>query len=261
MSQTWKFGGTDLSTFGAITLLDDSLDFVDRRGQDQVLPNRHGALYVEKYFSSRKIAFGMMISASSVTAMQTKLDDLRKLISPRREQTLEFTLDDATIRNAQASVNKALEIKQETILLARLVLEFTLANPLFRLSTVIADNTTTINANPKAMTVTNPGTVEERDPIITLTGPLSNTVITNATNGCVLTYTGTIAGGESVSIETNALGEYTALKDGVTNVIGNLSHSGSAALMVLESGANTLSIADDTHTTGTVKISFYAPFL
>lgn len=258
---TFSFGGTQLESLGKVTQINDYLDLPQTRGSNQVVPYRHGAIFVRKYYEERTLSFGIAIIETSAAALETKFATMRALFSPRTEQTLSITQEDANVITAQASVDKPMQVNRLSDRHARVVLEFTLADPFFRLSTVIADNTTTINANPKAMTVTNPGTVEERDPILTLTGPLSNTVITNATNGCVLTYAGTIAGGESVSIETNALGEYTALKNGVTNVISALSHSGSAALMVLEPGANTLSIADDTHTTGTVKISFYAPFL
>ena len=261
MSQTWKFGGTDLSTFGTITLLDDPMDLPDRRGSDITIPYQHGSIHTDKYYDSRTIAFGIAIRDSTISGMQTKFDNLRKLIAPKAQQTLEYTLDDATIRTAQAVVNKKMNVVHETILLARVVVEFYLARPFFRLNTAIADNTTVINANPKAMTVTNPGSVEECDPIIILTGPLANTVITNSTNGCVLTYAGTIASPRVVTIQTSAAGEYTATDDLGTNVIGNIGHSGAPSLMVINPGANALSIADDTHTTGTVKISFNAPFL
>jgi hypothetical protein len=141
------------------------------------------------------------------------------------------------------------------------VVEFVMPRPYFRLSTAIADNTTTINTSPKAMTVTNPGTIEERDPTITLTGPLLNTVITNSTVGISLTYTGTIASPRVVTISTNSYGEYVATNDLGTNVIGNVTHNGAAALMVLNPGDNTMSITDGTATTGTVKIAFNAPYL
>jgi hypothetical protein len=165
------------------------------------------------------------------------------------------------VRNAYATVNRPLEVQRVTNTFARIVVEFTLCQPFFRLSTAITDNTTTIDSDPKAMVVANPGTIEERDATIILTGPLANTVITNSTNGCTLTYTGTIASPRVVTISTASTGEYVATNDLGANVIGNVSHTGASALMVFNTGNNTLSIADDTHTTGTVQVTFNAPFL
>lgn len=256
---TWSFGGTTLVTYGKVTLIDDYLDLPQRRGNNQLIPFRHGTVYVPKYYDERRMVFGMAIQAATAAALETALDNLRAKLAPLTQQVLAQTMEDTTVRNAYAAVERPLEVSRKSPTLALCTIEFVLANPIFRLSTLITDNTTTINANPKAMTVTNPGTIQERDPILTLTGPLSNTVITNSTNGCVLTYTGTIASPRVVTIQT-VNGEYVATNDLGANVIGNVSHSGSAALMVFEVGANTLSIADDTHTTGTVKASFYAPF-
>jgi phage-related protein len=257
----WRFGSYDLESFGRVTLIDDYLDLPDRRGRNQVIPFRHGTRFVEKYYDERKLTFGLAISAVSADALEGIMDTLRGLLAPRTEQTLTQFLADGTQRTSQASVERPLQINRKAPNIALLTIEFILASPYMRLSTAIADNTTTINADPTAMTVTNPGTVEERDPVITLTGPLQNTVITNSTNGCVLTYTGTIASPRVVTIQTAATGEFTAVTDLGANVIGNISHSGASALMVLNVGVNTLSIADDTHTTGTVKISFYPPYL
>lgn len=261
MTQTWKFGGVDLSTFGAITLLNDPMEFVERRGGNITIPYRHGTVFTEKYFQSRSIAFGITINDASAMGMQAKFDDLRKLIAPRRQQTLEYTLEDSSVRTTQAVVEKALQVAHETILLARIVLEFELADPFFRSGTLIADNTTEINASPTEMIVTHPGTVEECAPDLILTGPLSNTIITNPVNGCVFRYASAIDAGDVVSVETNVYGEYLALLNGVTNVTRYLEHTGDVALMVLEPGENPLSITDDVATTGTVRVSFYPPYL
>lgn len=258
---TWSFGGTALSTFGKVTLINDYLDMPARRGENQVIPFRHGSLPVAKYYSERKMVFGIAVIAASATALETSFDTMRKLFAVNTQQTLSSTREDSSVRTAQATVDMPLQVERVSDKIARVIVEFTVASAFFRLSTAIADNTTTINANPKAMTVTNPGTIEERDATIILTGPLSNTVITNSTNGCVLTYTGTIASPRVVTISTNSTGEYVATNDLGTNVIGNITHSGASALMVFNTGDNTLSIADATHSTGTVKVTFNAPYL
>lgn len=257
---TWKFGGENLSDYGKVTTVDDYLDIPERRGGNLILPFRHGTLHTKKFYDERKITFGIAIIASSAQDLEETIDDLKALLAPRKTQTLEMTMEDSSVRTAKASVDSPLQINRFSAKIARAVVEFTLCEPFWRDKNDIEDNTTTINASPKAMTVTNPGTVEERDPTIILTGPLKNIVITNSTNGCVLTYGATINNGDTVTIKT-VDGEYKATLTGGTNVIGNITHSPESALFVLDVGENTLSVTDDTHTTGTVQITFKAPYL
>jgi hypothetical protein len=98
-----------------------------------------------------------------------------------------------------------------------------------------------------------------------LYGPLENPVITNTTPATpvILTYTGVIDDGETVTIQTAATGEYTAVHNVDGNVIGNVTHSGSAALMVFEVGNNAVTIADANYAGGNAKlnVNFYSPYL
>ena len=95
-------------------------------------------------------------------------------------------------------------------------------------------------------------------------GPLNNPVITNTTNSHTLSYAGTIAG--TVVIQTETTGEYTATSNGTANVLGNITHSGGAALMMLNAGGasngtNAMSIVNTGGTTGKIIFSFYPPYL
>lgn len=260
MTVSFSFGGTTLSTYGKVTLINDYIDMPESRGNNIVIPFRHGAIFERKYFGERKMTFGMVVTAVSATALETVFDTMRANFGKRTEQTLSITMEDSTVRTAQATVNEPMDVERITNTLARVVVTFTLANPILRLSTAIADNTTTIDASPKAMVVANPGTVEERDPTIILTGPLTNVTITNTTVGCSLTYTGVISGGHTVTIGT-LNGEYYATHSVNGNVIGNVTHAGAPALMIFVPGNNTLSITSSVTTTGTVKATFNAPYL
>lgn len=256
---TWSYNGTQLSTFGNITLLDDDLDIPDKRGDDLIIPFRHGRLFTEKYFDERKMTFGIEIHRSTKAALETAIDNLKKLISVRSLKTLSQTREDTTVRTAEATVERSLQINREGPLFARAVIEFTIPGAFFRGSSLIS-NEVTVNASPKAMVINNTGTVEERDPTIILTGPLQNTTITNAANGTVFYYTGTIAGGTIITVLTS-LGRYVATDNLGNNMIGNIGHDNSSALLVLDTDTNNLSIVDSTHTTGKVKIEFYPPYL
>jgi len=257
---TFTFGGTALTTFGKVLLINDYLDMPPRRGEDILIPFRHGRIFIAKYFDARIMTFGFSVNATSATALESTLDSMRTLFGKRTEQTLAMTMEDASVRNATASVNTPLQIERFTNKFAKCVIEFMLADPLFR-SSVLTTANVVVNASPKALSVTNAGTFEEREATITLDGPLEDVTITNSTNGVSMTYTGVITGSESVVISVNDTGEYTALKNGTTNVIGSITHSGSSAFMILDTGSNSLSITSDVTTTGEVTIEFYPPFL
>jgi phage-related protein len=256
----WTFGGTALTTYGTITAVDDYLSTAERRGDDILIPFKHGRIFTQKYYDSRKITFYLIKQAASAAALETSINALRAKIAPRTEQTLSMTMEDTTVRTISATVNAPLQVHRETPNTARIVVEFSCALPYWRMSTEITTNETTINASPKAMTVTNPGGVEETTPTIVLTGPLSNTVITNSTNGYVLTYTGTIASPRVVTLSVSN-GEWIASDDLAANKISNFTHSGGSELMKFDVGTNTLAITDGTATTGKVRARFFAPFL
>ena len=147
----WSFGGTLLSTFGKVTLINDNFDIPERRGENMVLPFRHGKLFVPKYYDERRMVFGLGIEATSAVALESTIDTLRALLSISTQQTLSQTRSDGTIRTASATVDIPLQIERFGSKVVKCVLEFTLPFPFFRLSTAIADNETTINASPKAM--------------------------------------------------------------------------------------------------------------
>jgi phage-related protein len=258
MTVTWSYGGTALSSYGTITVMDDYMDIPDRRGDNILLPFRHGSVFVQKYYGERKITLGLAILSTSATAQDTLFDTLRASLSQRTQQTLSCTREDNTIRNALATVDVPMEVERITQTFARAVLQFTLTDPLFYSSDSATDNTTTISTTDTAMVVGNVGTVDMRDPTILLSGPLANVTI-STTDGISMTYTGSISSSDTVTIGT-LNGEYYAMHSALGSVIGNISHSGSSALLVLGPGTNNLSVKTTT-TGGTVKISFYPPFL
>lgn len=256
---TWTYNGTDLSTFGAITLLNDYLDIAGKRGGNQTIPKMHGQIFIPKYYDETEIAIGIAIKTSSATLLEATFDTLKGLCSGRAQKVLSNTRADGTVRTALASIEGKIQVARESYNFARIVITFKLASPFFRGAT-LTNTSVVVNTSPKALTVVNAGTVEETAPNIILTGPLSGTVITNSTNGVVLTYGGTIASPRVVTI-SQLNGEYIATDDLGANVIGNVSHAGGESFMILEPGNNSISITDATHTTGSVAFTFYPPYL
>ena len=257
MAVAFTFGGTTLASLGVVTMIDDVQDIPQRRGENQTIPYRHGRISVKKFYDERKISIGIAVQSATGTAQDTTLDNIKKLLSPQTQQVLAMTMSDASVRNVNATIDAPLQMEWIHDTFARLVIEFVLAEPFFRSATSSTDNTTTISTTDTAMVVSNVGTLEERDPTILLTGPLTNPTI-STTDSVSVTYTGAISSTDTVTIGT-LNGEYYATHSASGNVIGNVTHAGSSALLTLQPGTNNLQVTC-TATGGTVKLSFYPPY-
>lgn len=257
--KNWKFAGTLLSDFGDVTVVDDPYDIPKRRGENITIPFAHGRKRAKKYYDERVITFGITISGDTIGAVDAKFHQLKALLSSMDTQELYRETEGGQAQIAQAEIVDSLQPSGLGPLAVKTTVSFLLANPFFRAEESYQDDVV-VDASPVTLTITNSGTVPESEPIILLAGPLENTVITNTTNGCILTYAGAIAGGTSVEIK-KIDGQWTAILDGSTNVIGNVTHAGDASFMVFDVGNNELEIIDDAATTGSVSIEFYTPYV
>jgi hypothetical protein len=255
----WNFEGTNLDDLGIVTLVSDSLKMAKKRGENILIPMRDGRVFVEKFYDQRAMTLGLEIVKDNIEELETAIDAVKLLFGGRGLGTLTQTLENLSVRTIEAELAGDLDTNRTSPGAVKMVLDFIAPDPFFR--GVLVENTQVISASPTAYTVNNPGTADERNATIVLTGPLHNTVITNSTTGTSLTYTGTIASPRVVTIWTSAYGEFLAWDDLGNNVIGNITHVGAAALLVFAPGDNALSITDATATTGTVKVTFNAPFI
>lgn len=258
---SWSYRGTALETLGIVTLVSDSLKMPEKRGDNIQLPFMDGRVFVEKEFEQRSMTLGLEITEESIEALETKMDTVKTIFGRRSLGTLMQTLEDLSARTAQAEYTGDLNLSRISPVSARLAIDFTLPDPLFR-SNVLTSDEHTIGASPTAYTLNNPGSADVRNPKITLTGPLENTEITNTLNAVSVKYNAVIDSGHYVVIDVDTeTGEYTAVDDLAVNVIGNVTHEGAAAYFALDAGDNPISVTDDDATTGTVKIEFYPPYL
>jgi len=257
----WSFGGVDLDTLGIVTLVSDSLKLPEKRGENMLIPFREGRVWVEKEFDQRNMTLGLEVATDSIAELESRMDVVKALFGRRSLQSLSQTLEDLSVRSCYAEYTGDLSLTRISPVSVRMALDFAMPEPFFR-SNVLTSDEQTIDASPKTYTLNNPGSAEERRAAITLTGPLSSPEITNTTNGVSVKYNAAITSGHYVVIGVDTeTGEYTATDDLSANVIGNVTHQGSAALMVLDAGDNAMSVTDGTHTTGKVKFEFYAPWL
>lgn len=267
MATTWTFGGSALTSFGRVTVINEYLDLAERRGENILIPFRHGRTFTQKYYEERKITIGLAINVDSATVLESTLDNLKKLAAVRTQQTLAQTREDSSVRTALATIDTDMQIDRKNDRFAMAVLDFTLTSPFFRSNTQTL-GTVTMSAGTVGGTIVNTGTVSESDPVVYLIGPLNNVVITNSTNAYTLSYAGTIPAGAggTVTIQTATTGEYTATDDLGNNKIGSLTHSGGVEMMRFEAGGSTngtnvVSIVNTGGTTGKVIFGFYPPYI
>jgi hypothetical protein len=259
----WTFGGVRLESFGHVTELNSYLDMPPKRGGNVFVPMRDGQTFVSKYFDQKVISFGMEIVSDGVCDLEEKLDSLKILLGSRMQQYLSNPAFTTGERRALAEVTTPLGVtRSPDPRVARIVIDFLLAEPFMRSVAQYAPAATVIDAHNVSATIVNAGTAPERHAIITLTGPLEwgagGITIYNTRNGVQLLYLADIAGGSYVTIDC---GEFTAYDNAANNVIGNVSHVGDYHFMVFEPGDNILTLDEDNPSTGTVAVTFYPPYL
>ncbi len=258
MTARWKFAGRWLDEFGIVTEIDNYLDIAARRNDNILVPYRDGRVHATKYFDQRTLTFGILLVQKSVMELEILLDDMKTIFGVRSLQTLQAAFRGG-VRAGQAEVVGAMQVQrdEDNPLIARCLIDFLLPEPFLR-AVVLSTSTTTIDATPKTFTLNNPGTAEERKPVITLTGPLANTKVENLTNDVYVVYNAAIGAGHSVVIDCE---DWTAVDETGVNVLSDITHSGDPAFMVLQPGNNSMKVSDGVHTTGTVKIEFYPPYM
>jgi hypothetical protein len=107
------------------------------------------------------------------------------------------------------------------------------------------------------LSVTNSGTATAEDITLDILGPVTNPQVVNATTGTSVAFTGAVASGKHLLIDTGA---FTALNDGA-NVTGSVTHAGAVPFLTLAPGVNALSIYGSVAAgSPTLTVSFVAPY-
>lgn len=250
----WIFGSYNLSDLAQIETLEDSYNLPPVRGDNPEVPLREGRLHVSKFYDQHKLTLGMVCVGATPEEFLRKLELLQMLLGNRTRQYLKKDYGGGTIRQALAEVSGNLGFRQLGPRAAKLTVDFRLAEPFFR-STALTQQIQSIATSPTDFTVNNPGTAADRSAVVTFTGPLDHPKLTNQSNSVWVSYEGTLTAGHSVVINT---ANFTAVYDGVTNVVGNVWHSGDVYFMVLLPGDNSMRMESAT-TGGNVQIQFYPP--
>lgn len=259
----WSFRGYPLNrTDMRVREMTGALGVPPSRGKDFLTMGHTGQLFVKKIADSRRIGLELLLTGVyNPDAIRTYLDSLANLFADRSQGTLTHFHPDGTIRSAQAEVADWLPADSKAHIGALYlgVADFLLADPWFYTPSVVA--TGSIPTSGSTLTVTNPGTAYPCGPQGTLTldllGPITNPVIANGANGVSVTVNVVVAAGTHLVIDCVA---FTALNNGV-NAIGSVQHSGALPFMVLQPGANILTVTG-TGTTGAtaLTVTFTPPY-
>lgn len=254
---TWTFGGVRLDSFGFLTDLTSYLDIPSKRSENVLVPLNDGRVHAKKFFDQRSMTFGLLVQADNIHELEEKIDSLKLLLGSRDQQALAYQAHDG-IRSALAEVVNQISATRDTDPLSvDYILDFLLADPFFR-STTLYSLEVTANASPKAMDIVNNGTVDERTAIITFTGPMEHPKIEHMASGIYVQYNAHISAGHTVTIDCK---NYTAVHSVSGNVINYIVHSGDPCFLPILPGTNHCHVTDSNPTTGKAKIEFYPPYL
>lgn len=267
----WTYGGVSLhqpqwnvKTFGG-----SRWNLPPVRGSNTTVLRQAGQVYRPKVLDQRTIVLKMWVAAIDATtgvpaanprlAFNDHLKTLRDLfvnLGSQEELVRRWWLtveDTPTLVSATALAELVgmSDLAMQGRSAAEFDVELLLADPFFYGSVL----TTELELDTP-VTVNNPGDNLARSKTfsIVLHGPLTNPVVTNSTASpdIWVSYTGSIADGDFVTIDVDA---FVAITDADLNVTDKIHHSGSPFLMSLRRGDNTLELTADSGA-GTAVVSF-----
>ena len=219
-----------------------------KRGDNQEVPYRPGQVWQPKEWDQRVLPLKMWVIGcnedgtlptveSRRARYNSNLQKLRKLFATRhRELALERTLDLPGGAVVTTGLGEVMSTMDSTTVAGATRGTFTvdmqMADPLWYGAQV------TESVTSAGLTIVNVGEDIAAKMTISLIGPLVYPRLKNTTNGIDVRFNGTISGGQTVVLDTDA---FTAL-NGVTNVIGNIRHAGSPWWMKLMPGNNAMTL-------------------
>jgi hypothetical protein len=270
VGEDFTVNGVSLMTYAyAIQTLVGREQLPPRVGDNIRIPYRNGRIWKPKTYDQRMITLGMWIAGSRVDGtvpvnQRAQFNDnlrvIKRLFAPLgRQLTMTRTLVFGTgfeTHTGQGECSGDNVLVPTTIRLGTMTVDITMADPWWYGAQVAPTLTST------GATVTNAGDVEATSLVLTLNGPLTNPRIRNNSVAPTVDvrYSGTIGAGASVTLDCAA---FTAIDNLSNSVIGNVSHVGSLRWMVLEPGANTLTL--DNYVSGgvgagSVTITYSPPY-
>jgi len=235
MAQDWEFAGVNLTTPAyTVQYLGASPNTPARRGEDLTIPGKTGRyLTTGKKLDSRTVSLAMWVKdldpstgnsmgTAAEAQLQTNLDTLRKLIATEGTALLKHTMG-GTTRQVPAEIINAVDFEPfGTAPYYRFVVEWSLADPLWRAEAARTIGPTNLTTNPQNVTLVNNGTYRNEHATITLIAPGTVVDPKFAIGSTYVEYTGTVSGGGTLAINCST---WTAT-NGTADVSGDITHNG-----------------------------------
>ena len=272
MAQDWEFNGVNLTTPAyTVQYLGASPNTPARRGQDLTIPGKTGRYRTTgKKLDSRTVSLAMWVKdvdpstgASQGTAaeaqLQRNLDTLRAMMATEGTALLKHTMGGTTRQVPAEIVNASTFEPFGTVPYYRFVVEWSLADPLWRAENTRTIGPTNLTTNPQNVTLVNNGTYRNEHATVTLVSP-GTVVDPRFTIGSTyVEYTGTVYDGGTLAIDCST---WTAT-NGTVDVSGDITHDGDLVWLPIPIGtALTMAFSAGTVTdTPTVTVSYLERFV
>lgn len=239
MSQDWEFNSFNLTTPAYdVQYLGASEEVPQRRGQNLTIPAKTGRyLTTNKKLDERRVALAMWVKDvdqngqnKGTASLLANLDALKKVFATDGTALLKHTIS-GTVRQAPAEVVSSVQFEPfGTAPFYRYVVEFSMADPLWRAETGRTVGPVTITTNPQNVTLVNNGTYRQEQGTIKVTGEITDPKFTIGSDWVL--YTGTVAGGGTLTIDCS---NWTAT-NGTVDVSGDISHDGDLVWLPIPCG-------------------------
>lgn len=270
-AETWTVDGTVLNTYAwNIRTLSDRSGLPPRRGDNESIPYRPGRLWVPKMFDQRTVPLQMWIAGcdddglvptahSSRAQFNENEDALLRLFGVTHREVEIVRVKDMpdgplTLTGLAECSNTMSPSMMAGGTRATLTVDLVMADP-FWYGPEAEQEVTAAGA-----TLEHVGSAPCVDMLIELVGPLLNPRLRNTLTGVEVRYSGAVAGGETVTLDT---ANFTALLDG-DNVVGNVRHLGAPQWMVLLPGEQALELNNwqgGAVGAGSATITYRPPYL
>lgn len=270
--ETWVADGVLLNTHAKnISTFGGRSGLPAIRGENKAIPLRGGRAWTPKLFDQRELNLAMWVQGvdddgnipSGHTAraeFNVHLRELKKLFGKRNaliQMVRQVDMPGGLLQLTGAM--ECVDTMEPTFLGVSSVGTFTVKLIMPDPYWYGVQATATLTSS--GLTLVHPGDTNAERMVIQLNGPLTNPMITNTALGISLRYSGTIAGGSSVTINTST---FTAVETGNINRVGKLSNIGSYWWMNFQPGNNPLTLTNwqgGALGAGNAGISYYPPYL
>lgn len=234
-TESWVVDGVNLSSVAYDITSRDGMDTVPAvSGSNVSTAQSHGERWVRKYYTAARKQLIMWVSSKDRTTgvdgtdldtkranLDANIDYLVTLFARRNKLlTVSRTLSDGTIRVARAEVITAMDPVQVGLAHAKFSVELYIPEGFWR----DAANSTLLSSAPGSNLVVTgaaKATAPMQDLQFVITGPATNPRITDVESGSYFQYNGTIAGGNTLTVNNSNM---TISGSGVS--LGNMVHVG-----------------------------------